>query len=97
MICSWKELKFDDEERRFFTLRNLNTGIGMSWRDRNAMKQNPNTQYVGKEVVVVGTHHFKGSTGTIKDTTIDGHAFVALNIFNHGRPEKIGLKSLRIV
>jgi len=61
------------------------------------MKDNPNAQYVGKKVMVVGTNHFKGWTGVVKDTTLDGHAFVALNIFNHPRPEKFNLKSLRLM
>jgi len=61
------------------------------------MSDNPNARFIGKPVMVVGAHHFKGVKGTIRDVTIDGHAFVSLDLFNHPLREKFKLNELKLV
>jgi hypothetical protein len=51
----------------------------MDWK---AMKENPYQRLIGKEVKVVGQHHYKGNTGKIQDVTLAGEAFVFMNILN---------------
>lgn len=41
--------------------------------------KNPNDIYIGKRVVVIGKHIFKGYKGTIKTTTPGGFAHVQLD------------------
>jgi hypothetical protein len=63
----------------------------MDWK---AMKENPYQRLIGKEVKVVGQHHYKGNTGKIQDVTLAGEAFVFLNIFNERSAHKIKIKNL---
>ncbi|KAF4609692.1 hypothetical protein D9613_012048 [Agrocybe pediades] len=96
MMYSWQTVQFDTEEivynrclpdlRRSSTFPEL---LGMSY--------NPNRVYHKKRIMVVGAHRFKGITGIIVDTTLDGYAFVSLDIFNHSNKEKVKITDLQIV
>lgn len=48
--------------------------------DSKLMQDNPNHVYHNKQVIVTGSHIYKGYRGIIKDTTPQGQAFVELAI-----------------
>jgi len=60
------------------------------------MRDDPNAKFIGKQVMVVGAHHYKGMKGTIKDISLDGWASVLLDLFNHPRTERFKLCELRL-
>ncbi|KAF9567038.1 hypothetical protein CPC08DRAFT_814553 [Agrocybe pediades] len=64
--------------------------------EKRQMRKNPNDIFVGKEVMVTGANEYKGITGIIKDTSLDGQASVALNLFSQPKPVYIPLKLLRL-
>ncbi|KAJ3517707.1 hypothetical protein NLJ89_g344 [Agrocybe chaxingu] len=84
------------EEWEASTLKDLAWCSTLSKEDRRRMKQNPNQVYVGKRVMVVGKHAYKGAAGVVKDTTLRGDAMVELAIFNFNRHERISLGNLCI-
>ncbi|KAF9553843.1 hypothetical protein CPC08DRAFT_727605 [Agrocybe pediades] len=87
-----EEVRFD-KEAVHHRLPDLSRTSSFDSR-RFEMRHNPNHKFINKLVMVVGRHHSKGATGIIRDTTVDGYAFVALNIFNRLQNEKIKLSDL---
>ncbi|KAF9538632.1 hypothetical protein CPC08DRAFT_771100 [Agrocybe pediades] len=95
------DIMFDDHHQND-NLRNLTSNESRltCWaleEEKKEMRRNPNSVFIGKEVMVTGAHAYKGVTGIIKDTSLDGQAQVALNLFNHPKHKSIPLDLLRLV
>jgi hypothetical protein len=58
------------------------------------LHDDPNKIYHGKRVIVVGGHRYKTYKGYIKNTNIEGYAWVELDALFQNQLEKISLDSL---
>ncbi|KAF9544210.1 hypothetical protein CPC08DRAFT_600334, partial [Agrocybe pediades] len=92
---------FDKRGRQFvscncymYAFTDLFIQITSPWHLEGFMKHDPNAKMIGQRVMVTGLHHRKGISGTIRDTTRDGHALVELEVFNGLRPERIPFENL---
>ena len=70
------------------TLRKRTIARDVKFRD------DPNKIYHGKRVIVVGGHRYKTYKGYIKNTNIEGYAWVELDALFQNQLEKISLDSL---
>lgn len=73
----------------FITTLRKRTVVG----DIKSRGHDPNKIYRGKRVIVVGGNSYKGYKGIIKDTTLEGYAWVELDV-RLQQPEKISLNGL---
>jgi len=64
--------------------------------DINSQGHDPNKIYRGKRVVVVGGNRYKAYRGVIKDTTLEGYAWVELDA-RLQQPEKFSLDGLALL
>jgi len=88
------QLDFFEDEKCVLRPLEHSTCTDISEEDKRSIRHNPNQIFVGKKVMVIGAHDLKGSTGVIKDTTPEGHAFLQMDIFNRPRLEKFSLQEL---